>query len=442
MTYYKGLIINKRMMKDYEYSELIGSSSIQYDGVYLFSIFNQLEANKKSELRKLLSESINRNCYNIQITDKNLINYFNNYYNLSNLDIIQNINKLSKSLGTTVEIIYELVKDKDGYLFAKELYTKQLFPIYNKKCEVFNYDIKYNSNNDNYNLYIKPTIEVSSLLKCENFIVGHKIADLNDYDRYVNMFKSRRILKKQDDKRREIFKQSIIKFANENVFKEDFKLEDKKEKKEIIKVNQNIETSLMEDIEYSLMKLKDIDNDLYLEYKNKYDILLNKEVNKEGLAFLLGELEYSLIFKKRNIDGILDYINNLKNEYLDNLINNHDNKTDINLKKIDKISELFLNIKNKFSLLNQREVLKKIAFLYLMEVYENIDIITIEELNDSYFSSNLKSIIMWINYLIEQDIIECDYIVSLREELTTDIVLDVIRNINLKNKQLKIKNML
>ena len=82
-------------------------------------------------------------------------------------------------------------------------------------------------------------------------------------------------------------------------------------------------------------------------------------------------------------------------------------------------------------------MLNNLVFLYLMEVYENVDIITVVDLKNSYFSSNLKSIIMWINKLKGEDVIECDYIVSLRDELTTEIVLDVIKNIKFKNKVLK-----
>ncbi len=68
-----------------------------------------------------------------------------------------------------------------------------------------------------------------------------------------------------------------------------------------------------------------------------------------------------------------------------------------------------------------------------MEVYENIDIISIEELENSYFKIYLKSIVMWIKKLIIDDIIDCSYIISLRDKLDVKVVLDLIRNIEFKH---------
>ena len=147
---------------------------------------------------------------------------------------------------------------------------------------------------------------------------------------------------------------------------------------------------------------------------------------------MAGELEFYLIFRKREIGDILEILNSLKKEYFNNLINNSDKKTDLDIKKLDKINELFLKIKDKYSYKNQREVLRNLAFLYLMETYENIDLIDIEELEHSYFITHLKTIVIWINLLMEENIIECSYLTSLREEINVKIVLDMINNIKFK----------
>ncbi len=443
MTYYKGLIINTNYLKEYTYIYLdsIGYSynPYQVEEIRLFeSIFKNINKASIDNLKKIILNSIKHDDNNVEIMDKEIIQRFNKICNISNQKAIQEINNISHLLGTVYSIVYELVKDNEGNLFGREIYTKELFPILNSKCESFDYFIKIEGKNDyNFNLEIKPKVVVSSLLKCDNIIVGHKVADLNDFNKYINQFRGKRIFKYHEENDIERYKQKIIKIANGNVFKEDFDLEENLPKKEIVREKQSLETSLMEDIEFNLMKLKDVNKELYLEYKNKYEIILKEDVNREKLALLLGEIEYSIIFKKRNVESILDFINNLKEEYLNNFINNTGNKTDTDLKKLDKISELFLRIKDKFNLLDQRKVLRNIAFLYLMEVYENKDIISIEELENSYFSSNLKSIIIWINNLIEEDIIECDYLVSLRDDLNVEIVFDCIKNIRFKNKKFK-----
>ena len=196
----------------------------------------------------------------------------------------------------------------------------------------------------------------------------------------------------------------------------------------------------MEDIEYNLVNLKNIDENLYREYRSKYERLLNSFITKESLALLLGEIEFSLIFKKQNVENILEVINNLKREYLDNFLNKSGNKTELDLRKLDKINELFLKIKSKYDYKSQRSVLLNLAFLYFLEVYENKDTIDINDLNNSYFKTHLKSIIMLINLLIEYGIIECSYIINLRDDITSEIVLDVIKSIkfmNIDNEKIK-----
>lgn len=442
MTYYKGYIISIKKLDEYIYTDNIGHSynHNKIEDILLYiSNFKNLNRKNCLELRKAILDNISGKSDTIEINNKELIDYFNNYYDISNQEKIKDINNISERVGSVTPIVYELVKDKEGNLFGRELYTKELFPIYNIRSENFDYDIKITKEVGEYrfNLIIKPSIKLSSLEKCENFIVGHKIADLNDFNYYMNKFKRRKFLKKGANKIVEEYKKEIIILSQSNVFKDDFSLEEKEERKKVVKISQCIETTLMEDIEYGLIRLKEINKELYVEYKNKYEMLLTKDIIREELALLLGEIEYLYIFKKRNIESILDFINNLKEEYLNNFINNTGNKTDTDLKKLDKISELFLRIKDKFNLLDQRKVLRNIAFLYLMEVYENKDIISIEELENSYFSSNLKSIIIWINTLIEEDIIECDYLVSLRDDLNVEIVFDCIKNIRFKNKKFK-----
>ena len=330
-----------------------------------------------------------------------------------------------------------MVKDIDGNIFGRELYTNELFPIYSSKIQSFNYLLRVkrvgNCEYHRYDLSIECDAKVSSLLKCENIIVSHTVADKNDVEKYKNIFNhQKKIFKRRNERILEYFKKEIISYANANVFKEDFRLEENKPKEIWHPEKQSVETTLMEDIDYSLMKLKNINQELYLEYKNRYDKLLDGDYTLENLSILAGDIEFYLTYKKREIGDILEILNNLKKEYLINFLNNNDKKTELDIKKIDKMNELFLKIKDKYSYKDQREVLRNLAFLYLMEIYENRDIIDIDTLENSYFFTHLKTIVVWINLLIDEDVIECGYLTSLRDELNIKIVFDMINNIKFK----------
>ena len=129
------------------------------------------------------------------------------------------------------------------------------------------------------------------------------------------------------------------------------------------------------------------------------------------------------------------FFNDLKKEYLFNYLNQESKKTDLTFEKINKMNELFLKIKDKYSLVNQRKVIKDLAFLYVMEVYENKDTITLEELENSYFKDNLKSIIICLKGLSEIGLIKLNYSFDLVEELNCGLVLDIIRNIKFNKIQ-------
>ena len=441
MTYYKGYIVSKSNLKKSNYSNTLGFFSgyiPKMDNIYyLLNIPYDL----KDFLKKVILKGYDEKKHEIEIIDNDLISCFDNKLKKENSE---EITKINENINGTF-IIYEIVKDMDGNLFGRELYTNSLFPIFNSKSEKINYRLIIKSKN-NYSINTDIAIdvlfdmEVSSLLKCDNIIVGNTVANLNDYNSYMNMFNNKRFFKKREEKELDNYKKKIISLSQNNVFKEDFIIEKKENNIRKNDYYQSIETSLMEDIEYDLLKLKTIDSNLYLNYKNRFEELINNYVDKKNLALLLGEIEFSLMFKKRNVEDILDFIKEIKKEYLNNIINNQNNKTNIDLNKLDKITELFLKVKDKYDYKNQREVLNNLAFLYLMEVYENKDIIDILELKNSYFKNYLKSIIIWINTLIELDIIKCNYIISLNDELNISNVFEMIKNIEFKsNEKLKDK---
>ena len=445
MTYYKGYIVSNKVIESYKYQSLIGEQyrlRCSYDIIFSNKILKSIPKTIEDCSRKLIYSCIENDVKKIEIKDENIIKYLNENYSFNNNEMFHIINNLNYLNTATTEIIYELVKDMEGNLFGKELYTGELFPIYSDNNKDFNYELlvekkklkgSIETYECHYSLEIIPEIKISTIPICKQLIVNSTIASKKDIFIYQNRFNKKGIFKSKYKKEEEQFKDKIISKANENAFSDNFQIQENKPKK-IELERQNMETSLMEEIEYNLLKLKNTNQDLYTEYKQKYDDLLTKNINKEVLAFLLGEIEFSLVFKKRDIEDILEFIDNLKREYLDNFLNNPDVKTELNLKKLNKINELFLKVKDKYNYKNQRDVLNNLAFLYLMEVYENRDIITLQELEQSYFCTHLKSIIMWINLLMEENIIECNYIFSLQEDINVKVVFNMINSIKFNNK--------
>ena len=126
---------------------------------------------------------------------------------------------------------------------------------------------------------------------------------------------------------------------------------------------------------------------------------------------------------------IIKSLNLLKKEYFENFLLKKSEKTELTLEKLDKINELFLKIKNKYTIRDQRNVLKDLACLYFLEVYENRDIITIEELEQSYFKEHLKTIEIFRKSLEELGIIKCNYLEVFQEELSVETVFNRIKSV-------------
>ena len=154
-----------------------------------------------------------------------------------------------------------------------------------------------------------------------------------------------------------------------------------------------------------------------------------------ALGYLNGKILADLsLLKERPID-LIEYLQNIKDEYLNNFINNNDEKTKLDLKKIDKIYELFLNKQNNYNIQDKLSIIKNLGLIYFLEVYENKDNITLEDLENSYFKYNINQMIIWIKEFMEQGIINCSYFLSLRDEINEKVMLDMIRSIEFKKKE-------
>lgn len=228
-----------------------------------------------------------------------------------------------------------------------------------------------------------------------------------------------------------VFRKKYIKkierLFDENIFREEIK-----ENELIIKDKQDSITIVMENIEFLIEQVTNLNE------KEKYKEILESSFPTTkplaiGTLFALEtEIEFYLSFNKQNANGLGSYLVNIKKEYLLNLIENNGKKINLTIEEIDKIMELFLKTKNNYSVIDQRKILKTISLLYLFEVIENKDIIDIRILENGYFKDNIKSIILGIKSLQEVGILENNINLYLDNDISIINVVDVIKKLKVK----------
>ena len=192
----------------------------------------------------------------------------------------------------------------------------------------------------------------------------------------------------------------------------------------------------MENIEFLIEQITDLDEkkkfeEMYKEILEPSSLTV-KPLSIETLVTLESDIEFYLNFNKKNTDKLDNYLENLKKQYLFNLMENNSEKTNLTLSELDKINELFLKTKNNYSIVDQRKILKTISLIYLLEVIENKDEIDMKELENSYFKDNIKSIILGIKILESLDLIECDINLYLNDDISVYNVVNIIKKIKVK----------
>ena len=192
----------------------------------------------------------------------------------------------------------------------------------------------------------------------------------------------------------------------------------------------------MENIDYLLNQIKKIDSDLYTSKKNEYEEIINNEEKNEltlnpfaldKLKIFESELEFIIKFNKKQDNDIINYLNNLLSEYQEGKV------TELTIEDIDKLNELFLNMQSNYSAIIARKVLVTLSYLYIYEIYENKDTITLKDLENSYFNDNLKNILLNLNRMIDEGIIENNILINFEEEPDASYILDSIKNIKFNN---------
>jgi len=437
--YYKGNIVLSKKINEFVVYKCIadhwGGSFIDFR----FSFDREFELKNKIEnivkdmildrkvIRKL--KLVEANDFFEEILDYEFSDVYNKFNNLEGIDII-----------------YKLTQGDDGNLYGEELYTHYLFPIFNKSNVRHDYCLNLSDDIDddiNKNKKIIEELIYNNTRLYINLIATSKlrpgIGSIIVRSREANKKEVQNYLKKYNDFligpiKGQRFKEKLHHLYLMNNYKvekkEEIYHEENKVPASIELQNPGNTIKLIQEIEYNLSKLKDIDSFLCLKFKEEYEEYL--KTNNTSIAILgnlNGRIQAEIISKKERPIDIINYLNNLKLEYINNFINDSSKKTQMDLNKLDKINELFLKKQNDYTMVDRVKVLNDLAFVYFLEVYENIDIISINELEQSYFKQHLSKIVTIIKALEELKIIKCSYFVSLVDELNIKVVLDMIKNI-------------
>ena len=439
--------------------------------------------------RKKIDYCFSHNPVTSQIKLKDIMILLNKMYHDKKFTIKENLG------SSSTPIIYEIIEDNTGNLYGKEILSGALFPIITKETKKFEVDTHesmvflgkgegYLYQEPNTDFYTNGTskfhlkdyktydnkmgyyairehsynpISLNSLKTGYLSYLTYQYQFLHDnveLGRFwikeqspaseidIEKYQKLHSVKKSLFRRRNYFVDLLVHESKNNVYKEEII----PKKEEIIKQEVvDDETRLMEEIEYLLLKLKDYNNELYNKYNTIYQNLFieadNKlktvTINKSYLESLKANIMLCFNFNKNSGMSLMDYLNNLKNEYLNNFMNEEKLLTKITIPELDKIMELFLKTQNDYNPINRRIIFRNISLIYLLEIYENKDTIDYEILKKSYVNQCLKSIILCIISLMEDNVITCDYLITLNDDIMLSDVIDVIKNIKFKKNEVK-----
>jgi len=300
------------------------------------------------------------------------------------------------------DIIFSIVKDKDGYEYAKEINTGLLFPLFKKSNYTYAYYLtKYTSeslsdiNSDQYSLVIGPVLNNPNIARGTSVVLLDKVASKNDINEYKEAT-------------------STIKYyADNNVFHDGIKFKEEK-----IEISE--EVKLLGEIDYLLNNLKNTNELEYNNFSKKYKYILDNYDDKElnvplsinDLRRIRDDLKFVILFEVNKEDGYLGLFEYSKNNILDN-----SDKPFSKIYEIDYLYELFNNNRNYYSLEEQNKILKKFSELYILIIKNN-------DLDEtSIISSHFEDLKYYIASLINYESYYLNEIDS----------LDLIKKINKNN---------
>ena len=389
----------------------------------LFKLEYQFNCSHKN---KTITNRFNLNDEEFKYFKSNIIKYDGHKKGIQDVKIDEMLDTVEFSLRyyTTQNIIYEIVEDKDGNKYAKEIITGLIFPLGKYYDRTYFYSIFSEE------IIKEVTYTNNNLARFRAIVKQEGVASINEIDTYVSNQGASSYGKN--------FKSNLKSLFNENVFNKEIILKEKEELE-----SQDDTTILMEDIEYilNLLKIKNIE--LYNKYYNEYQKLyIGKNTNniyipkKRDFSNLLSKIKLSLLINDNKCNNIIEFLDIVTQNYFNKLVNREKNESKINLIDLDNFTDMFLKSKDDYTIIDQRIILKKLSLLYVLVIKDNINNVNSSNLENSYFKENIKSIILNINELSENNIIDSVYL-DFSKIYSLEETLEIIKNINFKGKDIK-----
>lgn len=338
-------------------------------------------------------------------------------------------------------VIYEKVEDAEGNIYGKEILTGSLFPLdivgSEESIDAKEYEIERTSSFSfgfDFKLAVKQNYNHRNFARITTILINNEIALPNEVEEYLTKFDTGF----RHEKKKEAFIKKVIECSKTNTLIEEVEVfpikPKKKEKKE--RESQNNITKVMENIEFLIQRLIKVKPEKAEEFSIKYENILNEKdfLNKSNISIsslvkLEAAIEFELMFTKGENTSLADKLEETKREYLSHFVTDNEEKTKMSLDELDKLMELFLKTKDDYSIIEQRKILKSFAGVYMLEVKEKEAEVTPERLEDSYFADLKKSIMLFINALIENGYVKNNMIVELSKEGSTEEILSLIRSL-------------
>lgn len=312
-----------------------------------------------------------------------------------------------------VEIVYEEITREDGVVFARELLTGLIFPIYNRFRDdslcldaIKNY---YSYESKDYKLiFVNPNVRIDGLARVNSIVVDTSVATYTKVEEYL---------------KNTSHKDEIYALHKENVFEIPFKEKHKKEQ-------LSEEMEIFNKIEYYLSILKGLNVELYNKRKEYYDGMLEysdvKEINTniglDKLQLFEKRLKFDIIYGNHN-DNVASYIDADIKKCQDYFLTGVGSDSIIDLKLIDEYCDIFLKFKDDCTLKEQSMILKSLSRLYLFCCL--INTISVDDVKESYFKDLMFNIIAASEGLCAQGIIDVPINLN-ANEITLSRLIDEI----------------
>ncbi len=261
-----------------------------------------------------------------------------------------------------------------------------------------------------YVISCDPEIKESNNQVINYTIFNEKIAtelEVRDYLQiYTGPFKRRR---------KNAYINSLTEMSIANYLGDDIQFFSSRNKRVIIEEAQF--TKEAQELEFLLSRLKNVSEEDYIKINNEYNELLNQVDN----VFVVSSITKSLISLQNKATlaymchggtskQVIEFLEKQAGLYIKSCNDTPSDKTKMSISELDNISEKILSNKTSFNFKEQNDILRHIALLYFLELYENRNTVTSEELGESYINNNIKRIITIINaLLIEGFISECNH---------------------------------